>query len=137
MQIFRPSICSLLGLPILLLGCSSQSSAADIKKELTTVKSWTATAYMVGDAWKRGAIPTPYAQQTLQKSQEELHKSEKTLIKKSVDQKLIGYLHDIDKTLSQMSNTVEQKDHTNLDQQMQQLSLEQQEITTFADTIGE
>ncbi len=136
MQFLRLSICSLLGLPILLLGCGKQSSAADIKKELTTVKSWAATAYMVGDAWKRGAIPTPYAQRTLQKSQEELQKSANNLVKKPVDKKLINYLHDLDTTISQMSSIVERKEHTKLDKQMQELSLEEQEISTFAETIG-
>ncbi len=136
MPIIRLSLGSFLWLPILLFGCSSQSSTADIKKELTTVKSWTATAYMVGDAWKRGAIPTPYAQKTLQKSQEELKRSENNLVKKAVDKKLINYLHELDKTISKMSNTLEIKDHTELNKQMQQLSREEQEITAFAETIG-
>ncbi len=136
MPVLRLSICSILGLPILLFGCSNQSSAADLKKELTTVKSWTATAYMVGDAWKRGAIPTPYAKQTLQKSKEELKISEKNLVKEAVDKKLINYLHELELTISQMSNTVEQKNRAELDKQMQQLSKEQEEITTFAETIG-
>lgn len=83
-QILISSIGSLVLL--LLTACTSKSSGDDVSKELQSVKSWAATAHMVGDAWKRKAVPTAYAKQTLTKTQEELKKETDSLSKLSIDE---------------------------------------------------
>jgi hypothetical protein len=141
------SLSGFLFLLISLTACASQSSNEEIKKELTTVKSWTATVHMVGDAWMRGAVPTPYAKDTLKKAQQEFKKEADTLSKKQPMQQqkmLLGNIHNIESTVEQMSTAVEQKDRTALAklvaeiaQEIQQLSAQEQKLTALAKTAGE
>lgn len=131
---------SLLFLLKLLTACSSQSSTNELAKELQTVKSWAATAEMVGDAWIRGNVPKAYAKQTLEKTQEELKNETDTLSKLSIESSqrdtVLEQLKRLENTVGQMSKAVEQKDQKLIAQQIQQLSLEEQMIDKLAKTAG-
>ncbi len=123
-----------------LIACSSQSSADELAKELQTVKSWTATAHMVGDLWTHGDVPTTYAKQTLEKTQEELKNETDTLSKLSIEPSqhstVLEHLKSLEDTVSQMSKAVEQKDAQAMTQQIQQLSTQEQTIDKLVKTAG-
>lgn len=118
----------------LLTACSGQSSTDKLTKELDSVKSWTATAHMVGDAWIKGTVPEAYAKETLSKTQEELQKETETL--KLADSapahsQILEQLKQLKDTVAQMSKAVEQKDQQAMNQQIQQLSSQEQTISTL------
>jgi hypothetical protein len=124
----------------LLTACSSQSSAGELKKDLTTVKSWTATAHMVGDSWIKGAVPEAYAKQTLQAAQSELHKQGNTLAKVApaqIQTQLSDQLQQLEQTIGQMTLAVEHKDRPAMIQQIRQLSTQEHAIKVLAATVGE
>lgn len=124
----------------LLLACSSQSSSEDLAKELQTVKSWAATAHLVGDSWMRGNVPEAYTKQTLEKTQEELKHETDTLSKLSIESSqrdtVLEQLKRLENTVAQMSKAVEQKDQKAIAHQIQQLSLEEQTIDKLVKTAG-
>ncbi|OKH50370.1 hypothetical protein NIES2101_19515 [Calothrix sp. HK-06] len=125
---------------LLLTACTSKSSTNDVSKELRSVKSWAATAHMVGDAWKRGAVPTAYAKQTLKKTQEELKKETDSLSKSSIDEEkrasILKSLFSLQTTLTQMSTSIEHKSYKALTQEIQQLSAQEQNMTKLAQTAS-
>ncbi len=130
---------SLLLLLTILSACSSKSSSDELAKELQTVKSWTATAHLVGDTWMRGDVPTPYAKQTLSKTRTELQNEVDTLSQKAPAQNrttLVVQLQRLQETVEQMSKAVEQKDARAMQQQIQQLSAQEQSISNLAKTTG-
>lgn len=131
---------SLLLLVKLLSACSSQSSSDELAKELQTVKSWAATAHLVGDSWTQGNVPEAYAKQTLEKTQEELKNETDTLSKLSIESSqrdtLLDQLKRLENTVGQMSKAVAQKDQKAIAQQIQQLSLEEQMLDKLAKTAG-
>ena len=130
---------SLLLLVTILSACSSKSSSDELAKELQTVKSWTATAHLVGDTWIRGDVPTAYAKRTLSKTQEELQNEVEILSQKAPAQNrttLVVQLQHLQETVQQMSKAVEQKDAKAMQWQIQQLSAQEQSISNFAKTAG-
>jgi len=130
---------SLLLLLTILSGCSRKSSADELTKELQTVKSWAATAHLVGDTWIRGDVPTAYAKRTLSTTQKELQKEKDNLSQKAPPQSramLVAQLQHIQATVEQMSKAVEQKDSKTMNQQIQELSAQEQSISTLAKTAG-
>lgn len=137
-QILMRSIGSLVLL--LLTACTSKSSSDDVLKELQSVKSWAATAHMVGDAWKRGAVPTAYAKQTLAKTQKELKKEVDSLSESSIDKEkrasIIKSIFSLQVTLTQMSTSIEHKNYQALTQEIQQLSAQEQNMTKLAQNLG-
>ena len=134
-------LASLLLVLKLLVACSSQSPAEEITKEIQTVLSWAATAHMVGGAWARGAVPTAYAQQTLDKTQKQLAEETDTLSHLSADSKqrhtVLEHLQSLKSTVGQMSKSVEQKDYSAIALQLQQLATEQQQLNTLAHAGGQ
>lgn len=130
---------SLLLLLTILSACSSKSSSDELAKELQTVKSWTATAHLVGDTWIRGDVPTAYAKQTLSKTQEELQNEVDILSHKAPAQNrttLVVQLQRLQGTVQQMSKALEQKDARAMQRQIQQLSAQEQSISNLAKTAG-
>lgn len=125
---------------LLLTACTSKSSSDDVSKELQSVKSWAATAHMVGDAWKRGAVPTAYAKQTLAKTQQELKKEVDSFSESSINEEkrasILKSIFSLQATLTQMSNSIEHKDYKALTQEIQQLSAQEQNITKLAQAAG-
>ena len=124
----------------LLTACSSKSSGNDFAKELETVTSWVATAQMAGEAWINGNVPTVYAKKTLSKVRKRLHSETDTLAHSSTDLRqrsdVSRNIERIESTVGQMSRAVEQKDRNALAKQLQQLSTQQQTLTTLAKTAG-
>jgi Asp-tRNA(Asn)/Glu-tRNA(Gln) amidotransferase C subunit len=111
-----------------------------LAKELQTVKSWTATAHRVGDAWTRGDVPTPYVKETLEKTQQELKNETDTLSKLSIEPSqratVLEQLKRFEDTVGQMSKVVEQKNPQAMTQQIQQLSIQEQTLDKLAKTVG-
>ncbi|HEY9611325.1 hypothetical protein [Allocoleopsis sp.] len=103
------------------------------------MKSWTATAHLVGDTWMRGDVPTAYAKRTLSKTQKELQNEVDTLSQKAPAQNrttIVIQLQRLQGTLEQMSKAVEQKDTRAMERQIQQLSAQEQSISNLAKTAG-
>lgn len=130
---------SLLLFLTILSACSSKSSSDELAKELQTVKSWTATAHLVGDTWIRGDVPTAYAKRTLSKTQEELQNELDVLSQKVPAQNrttLVVQLQRLQGTVQQMSKALEQKDARAMQRQIQQLSAQEESISNLAKTAG-
>jgi|ERR687885_590851 hypothetical protein len=130
---------SLLLLLTILSGCSRKSSADELTQELQTVKSWAATAHLVGDTWIRGDVPTAYAKRTLSTTQKELQNELNKLSQEAPPQSratLVAQLQRLQSTVKQMSKAVEQKNAMAMQQQIQQLSAQEQSISTLAKTAG-
>jgi prophage DNA circulation protein len=130
---------SLLLFLTILSACSSKSSSDELAKELQTVKSWTATAHLVGDTWMRGDVPTSYAKQTLSKTQEELQNEIDILSQKALAQNrttLVVQLQRLQGTVQQMSKALEHKDARAMQRQIQQLSAQEESISNLAKTAG-
>lgn len=114
-----------------LTACSAPSAAEKRTKELETVASWVATAHMVGDAWLQNAVPAVYAQQTLHSTQQELHKETDAIAKVTSTQErsqVLAKLQRLEQTIGQMSTAVAQNNRPHLQQQLQQLTVQQQAI---------
>lgn len=127
--------CQLVFLFSVVTACSSQPSAKDLAKELETVKSWTATAEMVGESWLKQSIPTVYAKQTLQATQAELQKETETVKKVAPNQargEVVTKLQQIEQTVSQLELAVEKDDRANLSQLLQQLSMQKRTLDTIS-----
>lgn len=69
--------------------CSGNSSSEDLNKEIQNVSSWSATAYMVGDAWIHGAVPKKSAEQTLKTAAAEILRERENIEKMQISQKTI------------------------------------------------
>nr|WP_322656442.1 hypothetical protein [Dendronalium sp. ChiSLP03b] len=140
MQLIQRHLYFLL-LLLLLTACGSKSTKDELSKELTSVKSWAATAHFVGDAWIRKAVPTSYVKQTLVKTQEELKTETETLSKLSIPtanrSAIFKSLQQLQDTVSQMSKAVEKKNYQAVAQQIQQLSHQEQAIAKLSMTAGE
>ncbi|HEY9599845.1 MAG TPA: hypothetical protein V6D33_19460 [Cyanophyceae cyanobacterium] len=119
--------------------CSSKPSAKELTKELKTVESWTQTAHMVGDSWVRETVPTPYAKQTLQKTQKELHNETDTLNKVAPTQDrktVMEQVQRLEYTIGEMTTAVKQNDRKVMTQQLQQLSTQEQAMKALIGRKG-
>lgn len=123
-----------------LLTACSKSAVEELNQELDTTKSWTATAEMVGDAWRRSNVPTTYAQHTLSQAEEKLQTQTMAIAHSSTNptqrQTLLKQLQQIESTVSQMSTAAKQKDYTAMSQHLKQLSTQEQTLSTLAKTVG-
>jgi hypothetical protein len=121
---------------ILVTGCGSQSSADNIREGLKAVRSWAATAHLLGDTWMAGSAPTPYATQTLLAAQQRLQEARARLQSQSIPADargaLLGQLQNLEKTVGQMRAVIQQGDHSALAQQIGQLSAEEKTIASLA-----
>ena len=130
---------SLLLVLTILSACSSKSSADEVTKELQSVKSWAATAHLVGDSWMHQDVPTAYAKQTLSKAQQELQKEQDNLSQKAPPKSrslLIAQVQHLQATVAQMSEAVKEKNFKAMSQQIQQLSAQEQMMSPLAKTAG-
>lgn len=109
-------------------------------KKLQTVTSWAATAHQVAEAWTHHSVPTVYATQTLQKSQEELQQNIDSLTQLNGAKQfpsLPGQLRQIQQTVHQLSETISHDDPAAVDQQIQQLSQQEQKLRAIVDRLKE
>ncbi|MDF5733156.1 MAG: hypothetical protein PUP92_35510, partial [Rhizonema sp. PD38] len=120
------------------ISCSS-NPYEDLSKELKTVSSWAATAHMVGEASIRGTVSTAYAKETLKKSREKLQEQTDKLSKspEARHNKVLEPLQQLQKTISQMSIAVEQKDNKAIATQLEHLSRQEKTIRTLAKQVSE
>ena len=128
----------LLLLTLLNISCSSNPDE-ELSKELKTVSSWAATAHMVGEASIKGTVPPAYAKETLKKSREKLLEETDKLSKSPAAQenKVLEPLQQLQKTISQMSAAVEQKDNKKIATQLEHLSKQEKTIRNLAKQVGE
>ncbi len=126
-------------LTLLLAACSGQSGQGNISKDLQTVQSWTSTAYMVGDVWQRGQVPTEYAVQTLEAANSNL-KQEQSLIsgpgQGDQARELVQKLPAVIEIVNRMTEAVRRGDHGDLGQALQQLAAQEQSLDQLAKSIG-
>lgn len=130
---------SLLLLLSTVTACSPKPKAAEFTKELKTVTSWAATVHLVGDSWLRDTIPTTYAKQTLQKTQQELQKETHTLAKVTPERdrmKVSEQLQRLRHTVREMTVAVERKNRNMMNQQLQLLSSQEQALNALLGAKG-
>jgi hypothetical protein len=134
-------VCSL-SLLLLAFTCCTRTPSAQLKAELQTITSWTATARMVGEAWLKGAVPNAYAAHTLQTAKESLSEAIRTLSEQSsegvaeLQTSLMGQARSIGQLVEQMRVAVENRDGNALSQLLKQLEGEEQTIKALARNGG-
>src|SRR5689334_16186066 len=104
----------LVGLLALLPACGSQSPAQQQASEIGTLLSWTATAWMVGDAWRQGNVPDAYTKQTLESAAQTLTGEQdavRQLPSMPGDTPLSDRLHEVLTALDQMQSAIARDDH--------------------------
>jgi hypothetical protein len=132
------------GLSLLLLAftCCTHTPSDQLKTELQTITSWTATARMVGEAWLKGAVPNAYAAHTLQTADESLSEAIRTLSEQSsegvaeLQTSLTGQARSLKQLVEQMRAAIENRDGSALPQLLKQLEGEEQTIRTLAKNGG-
>ncbi|MDZ7962932.1 MAG: hypothetical protein RMY34_34560 [Aulosira sp. DedQUE10] len=115
---------------IWLTSCSSKSSQEDLTKDIKNVSSWSATAYMVGDAWIHDAVPNKYAQATLKKAQTEILTERDSIVKIPTSDKsvlLTKVLILADKT-EKISTAIAQKNRSEVRKSLAELAVESQAL---------
>jgi hypothetical protein len=119
------------------LTACNQFANDEAVKELQTAASWTATVHMTAEAWLQGDIPKPYAQQTLQKAQQELQKEADTLSKVAHSQPQgLKQLKQIGQITEQISGAIAQNDRAAIAHQIQQLEIQQQQLDHLTKAVG-
>ncbi len=117
--------------------CQSNDSKAAIAQEATTVKSWAATAQMLGEAWVQGSVPQVYAKQVLQKTTQELDKEAKTIQKEFADQpQLPQQVQQVQQAVQQMSQAIEQQNPAAIAQPLHQLAATQQQLDRLSQSAA-
>jgi hypothetical protein len=119
----------LTSLLLVMTACSSSTPQEKLTKGLKTILSWSATAQMVGQTWQQGTVPQQYAQQTLEKSQQEINKEVQDL---SAPPALRQSLQQLQQTIQHMTLVIKQGDKAAIDAPLRQLATEQQQLGTFA-----
>jgi hypothetical protein len=125
-------------LAVVVVGCGSGDPAKEAVDELKTARSWAATAEMVGEAWMRGATPTPYTADTLEAAHEELQKEAARVDKKpdvqaaaGVD--LVGHFKTVDGLALALHDAVEAGDRAAAGDRVGRLAAE---ASALADAIA-
>lgn len=113
-----------------LVSCSNKSAKKDLNKDIQNVSSWSATAYMVGDAWIHDNVPNKYAQTTLKKAQKEILTEKENIVKipiydKSVLLSKVSLL--ADKT-EKISTAIAQKNRSEVQKSLSELAVESQAL---------
>jgi len=134
-------VCSL-SLLLLAITCCTRTPSDQLKTELQTITSWTATARMVGEAWLKGAVPNAYAAHTLRTAGESLSEAIRTLSEQSpegvaeLQTSLMGQARSLEQLVEQMRAAVENRDGSALSQLLKQLEGEEQTIKALAKNGG-
>jgi hypothetical protein len=111
-----------IGLLLILVACSRSTDRDKHLKTLKTIRSWTATAQMVGDTWQRGHLPQQYARQTLIKSQTEITKEAKQLSAPPV------VLTQMQQNIQTMAAQIDRPDQMAFSAALQKLSSQQRQL---------
>ncbi|WP_333257534.1 hypothetical protein [Microcoleus sp. S13_C5] len=89
---------------------------------------------MVGETWQQGSIPDLYAQQTLEKSQQEIAKETKDLTDPPT---LPRQIYQLQQTLQQMTTAVKQHRKAEIATPLVQLATEQQQLEALLKAQGD
>jgi hypothetical protein len=141
MKLRAVRVCSLT-LFLLFFSCCSQSTADQLKTELQTIASWTATARMAGEAWLKGDVPNAYAAHTLRAAEASISEEIKTLQEQKLDgvaelqASLMSRAQSVQPLIGQMRAAVEKRDGSALSPLLKQLEGEEQTIKALAGSGG-
>lgn len=119
-----------------LVSCSNKSAKEDVSNDIQNVSSWSATAYMVGDAWIHDNVPNKYAQTTLKKAQEEILKEKESIEKIPTNNKsgiVDNVLRLADKT-EKISTAIAQKNRSEVQKSLSELAVETQALKQLKTT---
>ena len=122
----------------LALACCTRSPVDQLKSELQTVTSWTATARMVGEARLKGSVPRAYTAQTLLAAEETLQDEARTIQGQQAEgaaelqAALLARTQSVGLVIGQMRAAVEGSDKQALGQLLKQLDAEEQAIKSLA-----
>ena len=120
---------------LLALACCTRSPADQLKTELQTVTSWTATARMAAEAWLKGSVPRAYTAQTLLAAEETLHEEARTIQAQQASEpqaSLLARAQSAGQVIGQMRAAVEGDDRQALAQLLKQLEAEEQAVKSLA-----
>ena len=130
---------------LLALTCCSRTPSDQLKTELQTVTSWTATARMVGETWLRGAVPHAYAKHTLLMAETSLQEATKALEQErqqlpegasALHASIVNQSRSTEQLINQMRVTIEKRDGEALFQLLKQLERDEQVIKALARSGG-
>lgn len=119
---------------LLLLSACDRSPDEKLNKALQSIKSWSATASLVGAKWQQGEVPDDYAQQTLAKSQQEITQETQDI---TIPTTLQQPVQQMQQTLGKMEKAVDQDNRKAIAPLLQTLSKEQQQIDKIAAARGQ
>lgn len=134
-------LCSLL-LVLLTLTCCTRAPADQLKSELQTVSSWTATARMTGEMWLKDNVPHAYASQTLRMAAESLQEELKTIDEQqaasasTLSSTLAAKARELMQLIEQMRAAVENRDKSSVAQLLKQLEAEEQAVKAMSEEGG-
>ena len=131
--------CSLLFL--LALTSCTRSPADQLKTELQTVTSWTATARMAGEAWLKGTVPHAYAARTLRTAEETLEDEARTIQEQAQDKgelqaSLASRVRETGQVIDRMRAAIESRDAQTLDGLLKQLAAGEQTMKGLVSSGG-
>lgn len=120
----------------LLMSCNRSTTKEDLKTEMQSVSSWSATAQMIGSAWLNGNLPNKYAQKTLKKTQTELLKTRNNIANIKISNKdiknykmlLLAEVLQLANHSGKMSETIAKNNHFATQRELQQLRVEIQNL---------
>ena len=128
-------------LAFVLTGCAKRD-ADQLKSELQTVSSWTATARMTGEAWLKQALPRAYTAQTFRIAGETMQEEMKTIRERPGGgaaepwASLFNQAGMVGQLTERMREAVEKRDDQALDQLLKQLETQEQAIKALAKSGG-
>lgn len=141
MRLKHPGSFFLLLLSALSLASCSRSAAHEFSTEMQTATSWAATAQMAGEAWLGGAVPTHYAERTIETAKETLLDTRETLeqlssIPRDQRAKAREHLQNLTAKIEEMRTAIRSGDRARVRQQLQQLAVQKQAFMTFMENAG-
>jgi hypothetical protein len=128
---------------LLVFTCCTTSSPADqLKSEMQTVSSWTATTRMVCEAWLKGALPHAYAVDTLQTAEDTLEGQALALQAQSSESdaalrsSVIKEVRGVGQIINGMRAAVERRDNQALALLLKQLEAEEGALKALVGSAG-
>jgi hypothetical protein len=134
-------LCSLSFILLLFAACA-RSPSAQLKSDIKTVTSWTATARYVGQSWLKGNVPRAYAVQTLQAAQETLDEEAQAIGEQSTEgnsqikSSLAGQARGLSQLINLMRAAVDSSDNQTLTQLLKRFDAEDEAMKAVAGTGG-
>lgn len=113
---------------------STPTSKSDLLKELQTVQSWAATAQFTADAWLHQTVPESYANRSLQKASQEMHR-ELTHLSSPGQPQLLSAARQLADTTDRLSVAIAHHDRDTVLQHSQQLGLERQQLSALSQSL--